>query len=159
VLSNLDLARAVQLLFTGDAKSEIRCVVADFVADNGVMSAKTLVVDTAAEKIIGSGSVDFRNEHYDLVLKAQSKKASLIALRGPIAVDGTFKVPHVGPQAGPLAARVGASVALGATLTPLASLLASIDFGGAPDADCRGLMADARDNVKARQAPEVTSRR
>jgi hypothetical protein len=160
VLSNLDLARATQLLFTGDAKSPIRCVVADFVADNGVMDAKTLVIDTDAEHIIGSGNVDFRKEQYDLVLKARSKKPSLLALRGPIGVDGSFQSPRVGPQAGPLALRVGASVALGAVLTPIASLLPLIDFGGAPDADCRGLIAEARENVKARQAPpEVTSRR
>jgi len=160
VLSNLDLARAVQLLFTGDAKSPIRCVVADFVADNGVMNAKTLVVDTDAENIVGGGNVDFRKEECDLVLKALSKKPSLLALRGPIAIDGSFKAPRVAPQAGPLAARVGASVALGTLLTPIAALLPLIDFGGAPDADCRGLMTEARDNVKSRPpGPDVTSRR
>jgi AsmA family protein len=159
VLSNLDLARAAQLLLTGDAKSPIRCVVADFVAENGVMDAKTLVVDTEAENIVGSGKVDFTKEQYDLVLKALSKKPSLLALRGPIGVNGSFKSPHVAPQAGPLLARVGASVALGAVLTPIASLLPLIDFGGAPDANCRDLMERARDNVKSRQAaPEVTSR-
>jgi len=160
VLSNLDLARAAQLLFTGDAKSPIRCVVADFVADNGVMNAKTLVVDTTEEHIIGSGNIDFEKEQYDLLLKAMSKKPSLLALRGPIGVDGSFKSPRVAPETGPLLARVGTSVALGAVLTPIASLLPLIDLGGAPDADCRGLMDDARENVKARRpASEVTSRR
>ena len=86
VLSNLDLANAVQLLLKGDASSPIRCVVADFVADDGVMNAKTLIADTGTENIQGSGSVDFKKEQYDLQLKASSKKPSLVALRGPIVV-------------------------------------------------------------------------
>ena len=149
VLTNLDLARAAQLLLRGDQNSSIHCVVADFVAENGVMSPRTLIVDTEAERILGSGTVDFANERYDLRLNAQSKKASLIALRGPIVVDGTFKSPHVGPAVGPLAARIGTSVALGALAAP-AALLPLIDFGGAPDADCSALVQDAKDNVQAR---------
>jgi uncharacterized protein involved in outer membrane biogenesis len=148
VLSNLDLARAAELLLRGDANSPIRCVVADFVADNGVMDAKTLVVDTEAEKILGQGSIDFAKERYDLKLNAQSKRPSLIALRGPIVIDGSFKNPNVHPAVGPIVARVGTSLALGA-LNPLAALLALIDFGGASDANCRALIAEASGNVQA----------
>jgi uncharacterized protein involved in outer membrane biogenesis len=148
VLSNLDVARAAELLLRGDANSPIRCVVADFVADNGVMDAKTLVVDTEAEKILGQGSIDFTKEGYDLKLNAQSKRPSLIALRGPIVIDGSFKNPNVHPAVGPIVARVGTSLALGA-LNPLAALLALTDFGGASDANCRALIAEASGNVQA----------
>src|SRR5205085_6234632 len=72
VLTNLDLARAAELLLRGDANSPIRCVVGDFVSENGVLAAKTLVIDTEAEKILGQGKVDFANERYDLSLHAQS---------------------------------------------------------------------------------------
>jgi uncharacterized protein involved in outer membrane biogenesis len=152
VLTNLDLARAAQLLLKGDENSPIHCVVAHFVAENGTMTARTLVMDTEAEKILGEGSVNFATERYDLRLNAQSKRASLLALRGPIIVDGTFKSPQVHPAAGPIAARVGSSVALGVLATPLAALLPLIDFGGATDADCRALMQDAKDNVQAQRA-------
>ncbi len=148
VLTNLDLARAAQLLLRGDANSPIRCVVADFVSENGVMGAKTLVIDTEAEKILGHGSVDFGKERYDLSFNAQSKRPSLLALRGPIVIDGSFKNPNVHPAAGPIVARVGASVALG-ILNPLAALLPLIDFGGASDANCRALIQEASDNVQA----------
>lgn len=148
VLSNLDLARAAELLLRGDANSPIRCVVADFIAENGVMDAKTLVVDTEAEKILGQGSIDFAKERYDLKLNAQSKRPSLIALRGPIVIDGSFKNPNVHPAVGPIVARVGTSLALGA-LNPLAALLPLIDFGGASDANCRALIAEASGNVQA----------
>jgi hypothetical protein len=151
VLTNLDLARAAQLLLKGDANSPIRCVVADFLAENGNLTALTLVMDTEAEKILGEGSVNFATERYDLRLNAKSKRTSLLALRGPIIVEGTLKSPQVHPAVGPIAARVGTSVALGVAATPLAALLPLIDFGGAIDADCQGLMQDAKDNVQAQR--------
>src|SRR6185312_5351948 len=101
------------------------------------------------EKILGEGIIDFANERYDLTLKAQSKRPSLLALRGPIVDDGTFSSPQIHPAAGPIAARVASSVALGA-LNPLAALLPLIDTGGGKDADCRGLMQEAKENVQAR---------
>ena len=150
VLTNLDLARAVPLLLKGDENSPIHCIVADFVAENGEMTTRTLVMDTEAEKILGEGSVNFANERYQLTITAKSKKPSVVALRGPIIVDGTFKSPQVHPAVGPIAVRVGTSVALGVAATPIAALLPLIDFGGATDADCLGLMQDAKENVEAR---------
>jgi hypothetical protein len=165
VLTNLDLARAAQLMFKGDENAPIRCVVADFVAENGRMVAKTLVIDTEVEKILGEGSIDFAKERYDLTLNARSKRPSLLALRGPIVVDGSFSSPQVRPAVGPIAARVASSVALGA-LNPLAALLPLIDTGGSADADCRGLMQDAKESVQARStvpargaSPELSSKR
>jgi len=152
VLTNLDLPRAAQLLLKGDENSPIRCIVADFVAENGRMVAKTLVIDTDAEKILGEGSIDFANERYDLTLKAQSKRPSLLALRGPIVVDGSFSSPQVHPAVGQIAARVAGSVALGA-LNPLAALVPLIDTGGSKDADCRGLMQEAKQSEQERKAP------
>jgi uncharacterized protein involved in outer membrane biogenesis len=165
VLTNLDLARAAQLLLKGDDKAAIRCVVADFVAEDGRMAAKTLVIDTDAEKIVGAGTIDFAKERYDLTLNAESKRPSLLALRGPIVVDGSFSAPQVHPAVGPIAARLASSVALG-TLNPLAALLPLIDTGGSKDADCRGLMQEAKENVQARTtvpargaAPTISSQR
>ena len=143
VMTNLDLARAAALLLQGDKTSEIRCAVASFGVANGEMVPNLMVIDTAAVTINGDGSINFRDEKYDLHLKARSKKASLLALRGPIVVGGTFKAPAIHPDAGQLAARLGASAGLAAVTPPLA-LLALVDFGGAPDVDCQALIADAK---------------
>jgi uncharacterized protein involved in outer membrane biogenesis len=143
VLTNLDLARAAELLLRGDSTSEIRCAVASMRTHRGVMTPDFFVVDTSAVLITGEGSVDFRDERYDALLRAKSKQMSLLALRGPIVVQGTFKQPVVRPAIGPVAARVGAAIGLGIIAPPLA-LLPLIDFGGAPDADCRNLVQEAR---------------
>ncbi len=143
VMTNLDLARAAALLLQGDKTSEIRCAVASFGVANGEMVPNLMVIDTTAVTINGDGSINFRDEKYDLHLKARSKKASLLALRGPIVVGGTFKAPAIHPDAGQVAARLGASAGLAAVTPPLA-LLPLVDFGGAPDVDCRALIADAK---------------
>ncbi|MDQ6922776.1 MAG: AsmA family protein [Pseudomonadota bacterium] len=143
VMTNLDLARAAALLLQGDRTSEIRCAVAAFGIANGQMVPDLMVIDTTAVTINGAGGIDFREEKYDLHLKAQSKKPSVLALRGPIVVGGTFKSPAIHPELVPVTARLGAAAGLASIMPPLA-LLALVDFGGAPDVDCRALIADAK---------------
>jgi uncharacterized protein involved in outer membrane biogenesis len=153
VLTNLDLARAAELLLRGDRTAEIRCAVASMRARDGVMTPQLFVVDTSAVLITGEGSVDFGDERYDALLRAKSKQMSLVALRGPIVVQGTFKEPVVRPAIGPVALRVGAAIGLGVIAPPLA-LLPLIDFGGAPDVDCRNLLKTARaDTARHESAP------
>ena len=55
VLTNIDLARAAQLLIGGDETAAIHCAVAAFHAKGGVMTPDLFVVDTSAELITGSG--------------------------------------------------------------------------------------------------------
>ena len=143
VLTNLDLARAAQLLIGGDKTAAIHCAVTALHAKNGVMTPDLFVVDTSAELITGTGSIDFVNEKYDLHLKADSKNPSLLALKGPIVIGGTFKTPAIHPEVAPVVARVGAAIGLGVVAPPLA-LLPLIDLGDAPDADCRALYQEAR---------------
>jgi uncharacterized protein involved in outer membrane biogenesis len=143
VLTNIDLARAAQLLIGGDQTAAIRCGVTAFHAKDGVWVPDLFVVDTSAVLITGSGNIDFRNEKYDLHLKADSKDPSLLALKGPIVIGGTFGKPSIRPEAGPLVARIGAAVGLGVLAPPLA-LLPLIDLGDAPDADCHALYANTR---------------
>jgi len=143
VLTNIDLASAAELLIGGDQTAAIHCAVGAFHAKDGVLTPDLFVVDTSAELITGTGTVDFRTEQYDLHLKANSKKPSILALKGPVVIGGTFKTPAVHPEVGPLVARIGASVGLGVLAGPLA-LLPLIDLGDAPDADCKALYQDAR---------------
>jgi AsmA family protein len=93
--------------------------------------------------ITGTGTIDLREEKYDLQLTAKSKRPSLLALRGPIVLGGTFKNPDAKPSVAHVATRVGVSAGLGAVAPPLA-LLPLIDLGGASDVDCRSLIEEAR---------------
>jgi AsmA family protein len=154
VLTNLDLASAAALLLRGgDEKAALHCAVAAAHITQGVLVPDLMVIDSSAELIHGQGSIDFRNEKYDLTLKADSKRPSLLALRGPVMITGTFGKPAVHPAVGQAVARIGAAVGLGILAPPLA-LLPLIDLGDAPSADCRALyqnagMASGKDAPKA----------
>jgi uncharacterized protein involved in outer membrane biogenesis len=110
---------------------------------DGALVPQLFIVDSSEAKITGAGEIDLRDEGYNLRLKADSKRPSLVALRGPIRIEGTFKHPKVAPEAGPVVARVAAAAGLGALLTPPAALLALVDPGGASDSDCAALLAKA----------------
>jgi len=147
VLTNLDLANATKYLLRGDMNSPVYCAVAHANAHDGRLSADIFVIDTSEENITGEGGIDFKTEQYKLRLVAHSKHASLIALRGPIRIGGTFKAPQIHPEIGPLATRLAAAVALGVFLTPVASLLALVDPGGAKSSHCAVLIDQARNEV------------
>lgn len=153
LLTNLDLANAATVLLRGDKNAPVYCAVVSGKIAEGVFIPQLFVADTSEEKITGEGKIDLRDERWNLRLKASSKRPSIVALRGPIRVEGTFKHPKVTPEAGPVVARVAAAVALGVLLTPPAALLALIDPGGAKDANCAALIAQAEAVADAPDAP------
>lgn len=157
VLTNLDLANATKYLLKGDPNAPVYCAVIEASLRDGRLVPQLFVIDSSEEKITAEGEIDLKDEAYRLRLVAHSKRPSIIALRGPIRIGGTFKHPQVRPEAGPLMARVGAAVALGTLLTPVASLLALVDVGGAKDSNCAGLIDQARSDVaKTPIAPPKT---
>jgi uncharacterized protein involved in outer membrane biogenesis len=149
----LDIAKAVGLFITGDRQVPMRCMVADFQVENGLMTPRTLVLDSDASLITGTGSVNLADEHLDLSIKGQPKSVSPLSLGGPILIGGTFRKPDVGLGKEAIARGAGA-VALGALLTPLASIIAFIDPGSGQDADCAGLQRQAQSD--ADKAPPGT---
>jgi len=158
LLTNLDLANAAELLLRGEDKNApVSCAVVSGRILDGTFVPQIFVVDSAQEKITGRGEINLRDERYNLRIKADSKRPSLVALRGPIRIEGTFKHPHVAPEAGPVALRVAAAVALGALLTPPAALLALVDPGDAHDSNCAALIAKGEKNVAEPKSIEPKS--
>jgi uncharacterized protein involved in outer membrane biogenesis len=109
-------------------KTNIQCLVADFVLTNGVLHAKTFLIATKAANILGSGTVNLANEQLALQLRTQATHVSIGSLSTPINISGSLKHPSVAPAPGPLAARAGPAAALGVLFPPLA-LLPTIRLG------------------------------
>jgi AsmA family protein len=151
VLTNLDLANATKYLLRGNPDAPVYCAVINASIRDGWVEPNVFVIDSSEELINGEGGVDLRAEEYKLRLVAKSKRASLVALRGPIRIGGSFKDPAIHPEVGPLALRAGAAVALGTLLTPLASLLALVDPGGAKDSNCAALIDQAVKEVSTKK--------
>jgi hypothetical protein len=149
-LMGVDVIRGLGLALAKDqSQTGVRCAVADFQASHGVLTARTLVLDTDPVVATGKGSIDLRTEGLDLALQGHPKHFQLIRVAAPVTITGHLKAPKVGLRAGSAPLQVAAGLALGATLTPLAAILPFVDPGLAKNADCAGLIAQA----SARGAP------
>jgi uncharacterized protein involved in outer membrane biogenesis len=126
-------------LLAGNDTTNIRCVVADFGARDGIMTARSFVFDTDVMNVTGDGSIDMRNERLDMQLSGHPKKLTFFRLRAPISVSGPLNKPNVGIVSGAIPAQVGAAAVLGIVATPLAAIIPFIDPGLAKDAKCAAL--------------------
>jgi uncharacterized protein involved in outer membrane biogenesis len=143
-LTGINVLQGLGLLLSkADSHAEIRCGVMSFEAQRGVLTAKTLFVDTSNVLITGRGHVDLDHEGLDLSLQGDPKKLRLVRLRSPITLQGTLSHPAVGIKADKLAGQAGVAAALGTLLTPVAAILAFVDPGLAKDKDCSAMLAEA----------------
>lgn len=139
-LAGLDIAEALKFLVTKDRKVPIRCAFGDFAVNKGVMQSRALAFDTADTLIVGKGQISLKNETLDLELRPRPKDRSILALRSPLVVGGTFKDPSFRPDFKRLGLRGAVAVALG-SIAPPAALLATLELGPGEDSSCGGKFA------------------
>ena len=138
----LDGAEIVKFVTGGDQEVTLRCAAAAFDVAGGLMNTRALVLDTTDTVIYGGGRVNLANEAIDLTLRPYPKDMSILSLRSPLVLAGTFAVPRVGPDKGALAGRAGLALALGA-VHPLLALAATVETGPGQDANCRPALREA----------------
>jgi uncharacterized protein involved in outer membrane biogenesis len=139
-LAGLDVAESLKFLFTGDKQIPLRCAFGDFAVRDGLMQSRALAFDTTDTLVIGEGSINLKQEQLDLLLRPRPKDVSILALRSPLRIGGTFKDPSFRPDFKALGIRGAIALTL-ATITPPAALLATIETGPGKDADCGGRYA------------------
>jgi uncharacterized protein involved in outer membrane biogenesis len=140
-LAGLDFGNTLLSAIGLPSRTHLRCMIGDFGLDKGVLDTHMLLVDTDAANIVGDGKLNFTDETIDYRIHTETKHLSVGALKSPIDIDGTFKTPHVRPEAGPLAARAGVAAVLGIFATPLAALIPTLQLGLGKDNDCGQLIA------------------
>ena len=139
-LAGIDIAEALKFLITKDRKVPIRCAFGDFAVQDGVMQSRALAFDTEDTIIVGSGKISLKNETLDLELRPRPKDRSILALRSPLVLGGTFKDPSFRPDFKRLGLRGALALALG-SIAPPAALLATLELGPGEDSGCGGKYA------------------
>jgi AsmA family protein len=138
----LDGGEIIKFLLRGDRNVTLRCAAAAFDVKQGLMHSKVIVLDTTDTVINGSGQVSLASETLDVLLKPEPKDKSILSLRSPLKIGGTFAAPTAGPDKAALGVRAGLAIALG-VVNPFLGLLATIETGPGQDADCSGALAIA----------------
>ncbi len=139
-LAGLDVAESLKFLLTRDKTVPVRCAFGDFAVRDGVMHARSLAFDTTDTLIVGKGDISLKEETLDLELRPRPKDRSILALRSPLVVGGTFRDPSFRPDFKRLGLRGATALALG-SIAPPAALLATLELGPGEDAGCGGQYA------------------
>jgi uncharacterized protein involved in outer membrane biogenesis len=138
----LDGGEIIKFLVRGDRNVRLRCAAAAFDVQKGLMTSKAIVLDTVDTVIDGAGTISLADETLNIRLQPSPKDASILSLRSPLTIGGTFGAPTAAPDKGALAGRAGVALAL-AVLNPLLALAATIETGPGQDADCRQVIQQA----------------
>ena len=145
------------LLSKDDRETSVRCAVADFSVKDGIMTSNQIVADTGVVLAKGKGTIDLKNEKLDLRIEGDSKKPRLVRLFIPINIKGPFMAPKIGLDTGAAVAQGGIAAALGTLINPLAAILPFVTGGGAKDADCASLVAEARSDGAPVKVAQTTA--
>ena len=139
-LAGIDIYETIKYLVGKDRKVPVRCAFADFGVTQGVMDSRALAFDTTDTIIVGQGQVDLGDETLDIELRPRPKDRSILALRSPLHLGGTFDAPQFRPDFARLGLRGALALALG-SIAPPAALLATLELGPGEDSNCGGKYA------------------
>lgn len=144
-LAELDIGVFFQRLLQNELKKPVavNCGLIGFTVRGGAATADPILIDTGKNVITGQGGFNFGSEAIDLTLRARAKTFSLFSGQSPVGIGGHFADPALKVVSPQLVGRAGAAVALGVVATPLASLLAFVDPGGAKATACGPVLAGA----------------
>ena len=155
-LIGADFARGLGLLLAKDQKeTAVRCGVASFEVQQGIMHVRTLLLDTDPVLISGEGEIHLDSETIELALHGQPKHHHLMRLQAPVLVRGTLSHPSLGMQGGNGAAQTTKAIAVGIARAPL-EILGFVDADLAKNADCASLLQSAKNQgvpVKSSDQP------
>jgi AsmA protein len=150
-MAAIDLWGITRVKLRGDRQVAIRCVVADFGVKDGIMETNALVFDTEVVNIGGSGRINLKTEELDLTLVPEPKDPSLISLRSPLYIRGTFSKPQVAPDMKRITAK-GLGAAAMAIINPLLAVLPLLNEGEGKDSNCGQLIAELSSQAKSAAA-------
>jgi uncharacterized protein involved in outer membrane biogenesis len=145
--ASVDIAKALVSLLGTDKPTPLRCFVADFVAQKGVLTSQTFILDTERSLVEGEAKIRFADEGLDLRIVGHPKKPSPMVATTPITIGGTMKGPRIGIDPTGVAIRGAVAAALG-VLFPPAAIIPFIELGLGEDSDCNGLIRQAQTHTE-----------
>ncbi|GBQ33173.1 AsmA family protein [Gluconacetobacter azotocaptans] len=151
----LQIGNAVLSALGFPKRTDVQCFIADLPLRDGVVSTRTLLLETGEGRTLGRGTIDLRRNTIDYALTTRSVHFSVASLPGPFHITGPLKSPSVLPGA-EIVGRAAAAAGLGFLMPPLA-LLPTIQFGVGDSSICARAVRAANENPAAGIAPGALS--
>ncbi|MCK9509827.1 MAG: AsmA family protein [Pigmentiphaga sp.] len=141
--AGLNVANMIMAKIFGDEQVILNCVAADLAVQDGIVQIRVFKLETDETTVDITGDINLRDETLDLDIRPANESIRIFTLRSPLYAKGTFQDPDVGVQAGPVAVRAGAALALGVAVGPFAALLPLLNTGTDEANDCKPLVGGA----------------
>jgi AsmA family protein len=157
----LDVSSVIATKFFGDSQVRLNCAANDFVVENGIMRARTVLIDTDEATIYVNGDIDFAQEKIALEFTPDSKGMRLFSLDAPLYVSGTFTKPKVDMEKNTLAVKTVGAVLQTALVPTAVSLLPLMHAGPGEKSECNSIvkaMAAKFTPTKPKTRTEVRNR-
>lgn len=138
--ASLNGGRLIPALIGKDHDIPIRCGGVAFDVKDGQAKSTMIVVDTEQTRIDGEGTIDLKNEKFNITFSPKPKHPGILSLRTPITVYGSFRHPDYTLDKKALALRAGGALAL-AAVNPFAMLVPLLETGPGKDTDCAAVLA------------------
>jgi AsmA family protein len=133
-LSGVEVGPALLAAIGLPNKEAIQCMVLDFALQQGILTSRTLEIDTTDHMISGGGRIDLSRELVEMTIRTDPKHFTIGKLATPIVISGPFKHLQFAPDK-ELVIRGGIAAGLG-VLFPPAALLPTIQFGVGDHSPC-----------------------
>lgn len=159
-LAPINVLGATGVLLKGDKPQPINCFIGHFNVKDGDATTAPVLLDMPDTQVEAKGDINFRDETLNLNVVPRNKNLTLLSLRTPVDVTGTFAAPNFHIEAEGLAARIGSAIGLGIVFPP-AALLPLIDIGLGPSNVCSSTYAQQEasgSDAVARKAPAPQQR-
>ena len=141
-LAGLEFGNALLSALGVPDRAKVQCFVADLPLKDGILSTRTLLLQTSEARSVGRGTINFKDQTLDYSLTTRSSHFSVGSLPGPINITGKLGKPSILPGK-EVVARAGIATGLGIVLAPLA-LLPTIQFGVGETGACQAALTDVR---------------
>lgn len=140
----LNIANVILTQLSGDKQAILNCMASDFSVTNGVMQARTFLIDTEDAFLNISGQIDLAQEKLALTIKPGTKSLRIFSLRAPFYVSGSFKQPLVNVDKGVLALKAGSAVALAVMAPVITAIIPLVNVGPGKASPCESMLRDVR---------------
>jgi uncharacterized protein involved in outer membrane biogenesis len=91
---------------TADGSAPLVCLVARFDFEDGIATARQLVLETDKVQAVGAGTLDLRDQTMDFVFQPRPKQNDLVGEVGPVGVKGPLSGPEIQLTKGTVATKV-----------------------------------------------------
>lgn len=90
----LNAGKIVGLFFRGDRDIALNCGAMAFDIRNGLGKSRSIVLDTEQTHITGVGTVNLKDQRFELLLTPEPKQPGFFTLHSSIRIDGSLKGVH-----------------------------------------------------------------